>query len=334
MFSLVFVVLGYLGVTMYLANQAQLTGEREEGVRTLLYIGVGFIGLLMIYVLLLGASRSVSDERVEVSAPGVLVSIVVCGVTSMVAAVVIGSSDVRLRIQQAVAGRGTYNPVSIVHTTAVVLACLMITLQLVPFLVMGGTETMAETIETQGISLDEPLVQAFVEVAAAFLGVGYAIRRTLPQALERLGLVVPTGRDWRGGFLGGALLIGVLYAFSITILIFQSPETINEQNRAVESLAQAFATPLAALILSLSAAFGEEIFFRGALHPVFGNLITSLFFVVMHTQVFVTPGIILLFVVSLGLGQIRDRYSTTAAIIAHFVYNFFQLIMLVSSGTV
>ena len=346
MFSLVLVysvVLGYLGVTMYLANQSQLTGERDQRVRTLLNIGVGFIGLLALYVLLLGASSSVSDElaaqdeefeAIEISASGVLVSVVVCTMTGLAAAAVIRSSDVRQRIQRAVAGNGTYSPVSIVHTTAVVLACLMITLQLVPFLIAGGTETMAETIETQGISLGEPLFQAFVEIAAAFLGIGYAIRRTLPQALERLGLVIPTGRDWRGGFVGGLLLIAVLYAFSIAIFIFQSPETISEQNRAAESLAQAFATPLAALILSLSAAFGEEIFFRGALQPVFGNLITSVFFVAMHTQVFVTPGIILLFIVSMGLGYIRNRYSTTAAIIAHFVYNFFQLIILVSTGTV
>ncbi|MBK8021399.1 MAG: CPBP family intramembrane metalloprotease [Chloroflexi bacterium] len=86
-------------------------------------------------------------------------------------------------------------------------------------------------------------------------------------------------------------------------------------------LAQSFAGIRQGIVLSLLVAFGEETFFRGALQPVFGNLLTSVFFLILHTQYTLTPASLLLFLVSLALGWLRNRHSTTAAFVAHFVYN-------------
>jgi membrane protease YdiL (CAAX protease family) len=72
-------------------------------------------------------------------------------------------------------------------------------------------------------------------------------------------------------------------------------------------------------------ALGEEVFFRGALQPVFGLGLTSVFFALLHTQYTLTPASAGIFLVSLGMGWLRQRYSTTAAIFAHFAYNFIQL---------
>jgi uncharacterized protein len=129
------------------------------------------------------------------------------------------------------------------------------------------------------------------------------------------------------------LLFGVAIAFNIITSFFLPREQIEAQSRAAESLAQAFATLPLAFILSSSAAIGEEIFYRGALQPVFGNLVTSVFFAVMHTQVLLTPGVVLIFIVSYVLGVLRARQSTTAAIIAHFVYNFVQLLLLILASS-
>jgi membrane protease YdiL (CAAX protease family) len=71
---------------------------------------------------------------------------------------------------------------------------------------------------------------------------------------------------------------------------------------------------------------------RGALQPVFGILITSIFFTLLHTQYLFTPTMGLIFLISVGFGVIRRRYNTTTAIITHFVYNFFPLLLLVLSG--
>jgi len=53
--------------------------------------------------------------------------------------------------------------------------------------------------------------------------------------------------------------------------------------------------------------------------------LTSLFFALVHMQYTLTPATLIIFVVAVGLGILRRRQSTTAAIIAHFVYNFVQL---------
>lgn len=339
MFFTLVIVIGYLGLTMYLANQEQYTGRREIGVRMLLYAGVGLILLLGFYVLLLDVSSSISEQVAEqgeaappatsISTATLVMSLLLTSVSGALAFAMIGSETMRMNLEQLIGNRGTYRATSIVHTTAVVLLLLLITGQIVPFLVAGGTETMASNLQTQGVSLTEPVLQAFLQVLAAFLGVGYAIRRDITQALQRLSLRWPTALDVRMGIITGGALVGVLFAFNFVLVILQSPEEIEAQNQAAESLALAFATPLAAFILSASAAIGEEVFFRGALQPVFGNILTSIVFVLLHTQVFITPGILLLFIVSLGLGWIRIRHSTTTAVIAHFIYNFTQLLLLI-----
>jgi membrane protease YdiL (CAAX protease family) len=111
-----------------------------------------------------------------------------------------------------------------------------------------------------------------------------------------------------------------------------SPEQLAEQTAAADQISQAFATLPLAFVMAASAALGEEIWIRGALQPVFGILISSLFFVVLHTQYTLTPATLVVLVLSFGLGWLRQRQSTTAAIIAHFVFNFFPL-ALVSLGS-
>ena len=104
-----------------------------------------------------------------------------------------------------------------------------------------------------------------------------------------------------------------------------SPQELQQQTAASEQIAQAFNTLPVSLALSLIVAIGEEIFFRGALQQVFGIWLTSLLFAVIHTQYTLTPATLIIFVTALALGWLRNRYSTSASIVGHFVYNFIQL---------
>lgn len=85
--------------------------------------------------------------------------------------------------------------------------------------------------------------------------------------------------------------------------------------------------------MSLQASIGEEIFFRGALQPIFGSVLTALLFAVTHTQYAFTFTWVMVFLHGLCFAWLRRRYSTTAAIIAHAMYNFMPvvLILLLSS---
>ena len=69
-------------------------------------------------------------------------------------------------------------------------------------------------------------------------------------------------------------------------------------------------------------AVSEEVFYRGALQPILGVMLSSLFFTITHTQYGLTPATLILFVVSLGFAWLRLRYHTSAAIFAHAVFNF------------
>jgi hypothetical protein len=194
----------------------------------------------------------------------------------------------------------------------------------VTFILGGGIEGYAQSMEENGVSIGEAIFLAVLQISAAFLGVGLAIRRTLGQSLERLGLRRPTRADITTGIIGGGALYGMALAFAgvwITLL----PEQFAEQTSAADQIGRSFTTLPLAFLLALSAGFGEEILVRGALQPVFGIFVTSVFFALLHTQHLVTPGLLLIFLVSLGFGWLRKRYSTNAAIIAHFVYNFVPL---------
>jgi len=178
----------------------------------------------------------------------------------------------------------------------------------------------------EGISPSDLLIQAVVQVIVAVLGVGYLIRRDLPQMLERLGLRIPTQEDFTYGFGGGFVLYVGAVVFTGLLTIIFSPEQIAEQSEAAENLASAFLTVPLALLLASSAAIGEEVFFRGAIQPVFGLIPTAAFFTLMHSQVLFTPGMIWIFAVGVVLGWIRQTHSTSAAIFAHFTYNLILLL--------
>ena len=82
--------------------------------------------------------------------------------------------------------------------------------------------------------------------------------------------------------------------------------------------------------LSLTAAVSEEILFRGALQPVFGLPLTTVFFVTFHDQYTLSPAMLIVLSVGLGLALLRRYQSTTSAIIAHFIYNFVPVVIVIA----
>src|SRR5690606_26208801 len=114
-----------------------------------------------------------------------------------------------------------------------------------------------------------------------------------------------------------------IFVFIVSAVWFAlvSPEQFQEQTAASEQIAAAFGTLPLAFFLAITVALGEEILFRGALQPVFGLWVTSIYFALLHTQYTLTPASLTIVVVALGFSWLRQRYSTTAAITAHFLYN-------------
>ena len=216
-----------------------------------------------------------------------------------------------------------FDPKSPVHKTA---AFLMI----LGFLLLVGitaTDELASEDAASAISLPEALLELVgtgaLHLASALLGVGWLIRRRFPDVLRRLCLRKPTLRELGISIAAG---IGLWLLSTAAVAIWEQAlpaDIFQQQTEAPRLYFQAFSgSAITALLLALIPAMSEEIFYRGALQPVFGVLLSSLFFTATHLQYAFTPAVLILFAVSLGFAWLRTRFHTSAAIFAHALYNF------------
>ncbi len=320
----------YLGTIIYLANLEAATGRQHPLLRPMLY---SVTLLVLLYGLLLLTAPLPDLPPLDPTAAGAGVAVAVIG--SFTGILFIRSDRSRAALRRLLGERAGYDPASPVHTTAIVLMLAFVAITLVDFVASGGIGGMATTIEeTQTRGIDSLIiVQTILFALAALLGVGVAIRRDFRQALARLGLRVPTPQDLNWGIGVGLLAYLGVIALTIVWMLLVTPEQFAEQTAASEQIARSFDSIPVALVLSLVIAFGEEIFFRGAIQPIFGLWFTSIFFVALHTQYALTPATVAILLASLAFGWLRQRYSTTAAIAAHFVYNFVQLALAILVGS-
>lgn len=155
-------------------------------------------------------------------------------------------------------------------------------------------------------------------VVLAFAAVGFFVRRDWRGSLERLGLTALRPADGLT-IAGGVAALWLLNTGSEWLEKSAFP--------ALWAGDQGFTTALAGvmgpglmLLLGLSAGIGEEITLRGALQPKLGLALTSLLFAALHVQ-YSWFGMLSILAFGLILGVIRQRSSTTAAILVHALYD-------------
>lgn len=323
--AILLIAIGFFGVTIYLANVSQITQNHTLLVRMMLYVTVGLVFLYAmstLQVALLPIPEASDMQLPEINTMGAVVNFGIALALCAISVSVISSPESRLRLKRTLFRSAQYDPDSIVHTTAVVLSLALVSVTIGQVVLAGGVSGLAESIETDSYSIGDTVLNQVLWVILALLGVGLFLRRSGAQTLERLGLRLPTAKDIRAGLGVGFALYLFVFAFSIIWAQLVPPEVYEQQNAAAEQIAGAFNTLPLALILALASGIGEEILFRGALQPVFGIWMTSLLFAVLHTQYTLTPASLTIFVVGLMLGWLRQRHSTSAAVLAHFTYNF------------
>ncbi|MBC8099727.1 MAG: CPBP family intramembrane metalloprotease [Armatimonadetes bacterium] len=336
------IIIAFLGVTLYTANQVARGTWTLTWLRGLWYVAIGLMAILALLPLqtfflsdIPGSVATRADPALQLPAISVQTALATgafAASMALISIVMVNSEAARVWLAQRISANGSYNPDSVVHTTAIVLMALLMAGVAALFALSGGLAGMAESIATSGVEPSDTVLTAVLQVAAAALGVGYAIRRDGAQLLARLGLNIPTLRDvgWGVGIGLGLLLLAIIFGIGLTLLL--PPEQLAEQTQASEQLALAFSTVSIALLVAVCASVGEEIFVRGALQPVFGIGLSSGFFTLLHTQYWITPGLLLIFGVSVAFGLTRQRFNTTTAVIAHFMYNFVQLLIVTFVG--
>ncbi len=326
--------IAYLGLTIYVANQQQVTGVYSGLLRALLYVAptLPFLyGLLVLQEAYLPLPADAQMLTIDPATAELNFAITV--VISIISLQVISSSGLRQLLRRVLPAEATYDPESPLHTTAVVLMLLVLWMTISQFVLGGGITGMAEDLASNQVGFGDILFEQVLWIFAATLGAGYLLRRTGMQALARLGLRLPTAQDFNWGIGIGLLLFGFVIVLGVIWSQSVSPQELQQQTAASDQLAQSFNSLPLALMISIAVAIGEEIFFRGALQPVFGIWLTSFYFAALHTQYTFTPATIMIVVTALGLGWLRQRYSTSASIVGHFVYNFIQLALAILAGT-
>lgn len=210
------------------------------------------------------------------------------------------------------------NPASPVHSLALVLSGYLVGNTLIT-LTQGGLEALVESAVSPTIV--DVVIQGALFVLLALFGVGFLIRRHGGRLWGRLGLEQPTRPQlWMG--VRWIIFLVVVQWLVGAIWTVVDPTQSDLLNSITEELVRDFDTVGEWFLLALSAGIGEELLFRGALQPVFGLGFTAVLFAVAHVQYGLTPITLVVLIIGIVLGYIRQRSNTTVAIFVHFGYNF------------
>ena len=332
-------MIGLLFITIYVANEDDVRGEPFAKTRWFLYAvtGLTFIfGLMLLQFALidftaLSPEITAGEQMPQINQVAALIVFMLCGFSAYTGWKLIGSLTDRERAMRVI-GHG-FNPNSTVHTTAIILALGLLCSNIGQFVLSGGIAGVAQSLENTNF-VSEAFFQQVLWVFAALLGVGLFLRRHPNETLMRLGLRIPTLQEVTFG-VGSAV---IMFMFTLVLGLIWSllvpPEQFADQTAASQQMTIAIGSMASALIVSLLVAVGEEIFFRGALQPIFGLWITSIFFTLLHIQYTLTPASVAILILALVLGVLRQRFNTTVAIITHFTFNFIQLALAILAASV
>ena len=231
-----------------------------------------------------------------------------------------------------------FDPDSFVHRVALVTILALTLIPPVPLLVTGvppylspqfidlltdSGDLFADTVRVNAYGL-------FWTLIASFLIAGACVRRTLPEALERLGLVRPTGREVVLAVAAALALVGAFHfidpALAALVGYLGLPVTDTE---AVNLLFAGSLTLPGIIVASIAAGFGEEVSIRGLLQPRFGILLPALLFASLHAYQYSWDGLISVFLAGIVFAYIRRYSNTTTSAITHTVYDLvlFALLM-------
>lgn len=210
------------------------------------------------------------------------------------------------------------NPNSPVHTLALLMAGYLVG-QSALTLSQGGLGGLAETAVPASIALF--VLSEILFAVVGLFGVGFLIRRTVPQLTARLGLEKPRPIHLLAG-IGWIGLLVILQTIAGAAWAFINPEQAKLLEDVNRLLLADVDNVWEWLILALAAGIGEELLFRGALQPVFGLGFTAVLFALVHVQYGYTPIMLFIVLLAIVLGLVRRYYNTTIAIFVHVGYDF------------
>jgi len=209
------------------------------------------------------------------------------------------------------------------------MAGLCVVLAVVGFFFVYSLLSIEPDNANNDISLVALVVQSAIEIAFAYILVGWMITRNFRQATARLGLVRPNLKliGIALGMVMVALIVSAIAALATNA--FQG-DLSNEVTQANQEITSGFQTIPGAILFGLGSGAGEEFLFRGAIQPKFGLLTSSILFALLHTQDQISFVLVGIFALGVMLGLERKYLGTTASFMTHAAFN--TLVVLASRG--
>ncbi|MCC7370216.1 MAG: CPBP family intramembrane metalloprotease [Chloroflexi bacterium] len=258
---------------------------------------------------------------------GVALGLAVLGVLGAVS-LLIGGLWARLATRLG----GRVDPHDTRHAQAMVGLVAASTLAFVPMIALGGDAPALLMVDAdpEAFGLDRSSGGQILDmvydlvwtIPLALLLVGVPLRRTLREALDRLG-IRPLGVR---GLAVGVVAAGVLWVAGTaldyaTYHLWESAGWPTTDPELVDRLMGAAMSPVGAVVAAVAAGLGEELLMRGVLQPRFGWLLPNLAFTAAHAFQYNLDALVSVFVLGALLAFVRARWSTSEAIVAHGLYD-------------
>ena len=164
----------------------------------------------------------------------------------------------------------------------------------------------------------DPFISLMTDLALALAGVGLGLTRDVRATLARLDVRRINLRQ-----LAAALVVAAALHLMVTLLEHLESVLLPTVAALEDRFGYDFVglPPwIGAVLTSVAAGVGEEVLFRGALQPRLGVLLTAVLFGALHVQ-YQVPGMIVIVVIGLALGLVKERTSTTFTACVHVLYD-------------
>jgi membrane protease YdiL (CAAX protease family) len=164
----------------------------------------------------------------------------------------------------------------------------------------------------------DPLVSLVTDLSLALAGVGFGLSRGGRETLARLGIRPLTRRQ-----VLAAILVTLVFHVIVGVMEYLESVLLPSMHALEDRFGYEFiGLPawVGAVLTSISAGVGEEVLFRGALQPRLGVVLTAVLFGALHVQ-YQVPGMIVIVIIGVGLGIVKERTSTTFTALVHVLYD-------------
>ncbi|MEM7118469.1 MAG: type II CAAX endopeptidase family protein [Chloroflexota bacterium] len=320
-------------VIMFLANAAERARQQGEPSGILTAVSYGFLILFYLLFILAGLLLTASATLLTPDAASqagldipfmasFIESLPLIGL-SLWLPTLVGLIFLLPPVRRLLAQLIPIDPANHVHAIALAFMAIVVTNLL--FTLGIGLDNLADLASSGASTGEQALLtqlwaQQLLMAVLAIVGIGWLLRRNGRSLWERLGLTGLSAQQWLMGLGIGLALVPLALGLDWVSSLF------GWENADVQRLTEALLGPLftsipGILTLGLAAAIGEETLFRGALQPRFGLLLTSILFALLHSTYGISLATLVVFLIGLLLGWIRNRYNTTMAMVIHAVYN-------------